>query len=69
MYVLSGINNEFVEIEMIEINKIKKRSKKYNYFLIVFDCSLFFVFRLFHLSLLLLIYSLFRLIRYYVTYY
>lgn len=24
MYVLSGINNEFVEIEMIEINKIKK---------------------------------------------
>lgn len=32
MYVLSGINNEFVEIEMIEINKIKKRSKKYNYF-------------------------------------
>lgn len=32
MYVLSGINNEFVEIEMIEINKIKKRCKKYNYF-------------------------------------
>ena len=24
MYVLSGINNECVEIEMIEINKIKK---------------------------------------------
>lgn len=52
MYVLSGINNEFVEIEMIEINKIKKRCKKYNYFwlflIVLFSSYFTYIYRFYY---------------------